>query len=113
MGHTSDTPKGSITLNQKGTFCTSANFGVWTAPELPRLHIFAPNAAHVPGEESMWGGASLLSFSADPERAKVDKSAREGPPGMARRVPSIFQAQLGRVSALQSSLENSSAGFLE
>lgn len=80
---------------------------------MPRLHIFAPNAAHVSGEESVWGGASLLSFSADPERAKVDKSAREGPPGTARRVPSIFQAQLGRVAALQSSLENSSAGFLE
>lgn len=39
----------------------------------------------------------LLSFTADPERAKVEKSARE-PPGIARRVPSTIQAQLGSVA---------------
>lgn len=35
----------------------------------------------------MWDGASLLSFTADPEEAKVDKSDREGPPGMVRTIP--------------------------
>lgn len=95
----------SITLKEKGTFYTSANLGVWTVPKPPRYrclstaawchpkaalqglqllhqaHIFAPKG----GKGSTWDGASLLNFTAHPEKAKVDKSVREGPAGMARR----------------------------
>lgn len=67
---------------------------------LQKLHIFAPNG----GKGSMWDGASLLSFIADPEKGKVEKSVRNGQEG-AQHLP----GSAGKCC----SLENSSAGFSE